>query len=37
LRPWEVKAASKKVKEARAALDKGLDAMVSELLHKADM
>lgn len=35
LLPWEVKAASKKVKEARAALEKDPDAMVSELLHKA--
>merc|ERR1719203_1732463 len=33
LLPWEVKAAHKKVAEARAALD--ADAMVNELLHKA--
>jgi len=33
LLPWEVKAAHKKVKEARDAMD--ADAMVSELLHKA--
>lgn len=35
LLPWEVKAASKEVKEARAKLEKDADAMVSELLHKA--
>lgn len=35
LLPWEVKAASKAVKEARAKLEKDADAMVSELLHKA--
>merc|ERR1719330_2261226 len=33
LLPWEVKAAHKKVGEARAAL--GADAIVSEMLHKA--
>lgn len=33
LLPWEVKAAHKKVKEAKAAMD--ADDMVSELLHKA--
>ena len=35
LLPWEVKAACKKVKLARAALENDLAAMVSELLHKA--
>jgi len=35
LLPWEVKAASKEVKEARTKLEKDADAMVSELLHKA--
>jgi processing peptidase subunit alpha len=35
LLPWEVKAASKKVKEARAAVEGDADAMVNELLHKA--
>jgi processing peptidase subunit alpha len=35
LLPWEVKAASKKVKDARAALESDPDAMVSELLHRA--
>jgi len=35
LLPWEVKAAHKEVKEARAKLEKDADAMVSELLHKA--
>jgi processing peptidase subunit alpha len=35
LLPWEVKAASKLVKDARAALEGDSDAMVSELLHKA--
>lgn len=35
LLPWEVKAASKEVKEARAKLEKDPDAMVSEMLHKA--
>jgi len=35
LLPWEVKAAHKKVKAARAALESDADAMVSELLHKA--
>mmetsp|Transcript_24740 Transcript_24740/g.50113 ORF Transcript_24740/g.50113 Transcript_24740/m.50113 type:complete len:413 (+) Transcript_24740:3-1241(+) len=33
--PWEIKAAHKKVKEARDALAKDADATVSELLHKA--
>jgi processing peptidase subunit alpha len=35
LLPWEVKAASKLVKGARAHFEKDPDAMVSELLHKA--
>lgn len=35
LLPWEVKAASKKVNEAKSELEKDPDAMVSELLHKA--
>jgi len=35
LLPWEVKAAHKKVGEARAAMMADPDAMVSELLHKA--
>ena len=35
LLPWEVKAASTKIKESRAALENGLAAMVSELPHKA--
>lgn len=35
LLPWEVKAAHKQVKQARAALEADPDAMVSELLHKA--
>eukprot|EP00406_Dinophysis_acuminata_P004131 CAMPEP_0179231460 /NCGR_PEP_ID=MMETSP0797-20121207/11355_1 /TAXON_ID=47934 /ORGANISM="Dinophysis acuminata, Strain DAEP01" /LENGTH=530 /DNA_ID=CAMNT_0020938549 /DNA_START=61 /DNA_END=1653 /DNA_ORIENTATION=+ len=35
LLPWEVKAATKKVKEARAAFDADPDAVVNELLHKA--
>ena len=35
LLPWEVKAASTKIKESRAALDNDLVAMVSELLRKA--
>jgi processing peptidase subunit alpha len=35
LLPWEVKAASKKVKDARAAHEADPDAMVNELLHKA--
>ena len=35
LLPWEVKAASTKIKESRAALENGPAAMVSELLHKA--
>lgn len=35
LLPWEVKASTKKVKEAQDALMKDPDAMVNELLHKA--
>merc|ERR1719203_2198490 len=35
LLPWEVKAAHKKVAEARASLHADADAMVNELLHKA--
>jgi processing peptidase subunit alpha len=35
LLPWEVKAASKLVKDTRAAMEADSDAMVSELLHKA--
>jgi processing peptidase subunit alpha len=35
LLPWEVKAAHKKVAEARAALAADPDAMVNEMLHKA--
>jgi len=35
LLPWEVKATSKKLKEAREKLEKDPDAMVSDLLHKA--
>lgn len=35
LLPWEVKAAQKQVKVARAELEGNADAMVSELLHKA--
>jgi processing peptidase subunit alpha len=35
LLPWEVKASVSKVKEAKAALEKDPDTMISELLHKA--
>lgn len=35
LLPWEVKASSKLVKDARTALEGNPDAMVSDLLHKA--
>merc|ERR1719229_418664 len=35
LLPWEVKAASKKVKDARAMIESDPDAMVNEMLHKA--
>jgi len=35
LLPWEVQAATKKVKEAKSQLEADPDAMVSDLLHKA--